>query len=132
MSYLAGDYLTTTVWPDNIHTVCSVCKYLANYWESSVMISEVQTQKPPADASGFPILGNLPELARGPIQFLTRLLKDYGDVASFSLMGEKGVVLGNPQDIDRVLLETGKRYGKFKPSFALRTVLGNGLVTSEG
>jgi cytochrome P450 len=96
------------------------------------MISEVQSQKTPVGVSGFPIIGNLPDFARGPIEFLTGLKEEYGDVASFSLMGEKGVLLGSPQDIDRVFMESGKRYGKFKPTFALRTVLGNGLVTSDG
>jgi cytochrome P450 len=47
-------------------------------------------------------------------------------------MGDKGILISHPDDIERVLLETGKRYGKGVSSYALQTILGNGLVTSEG
>jgi cytochrome P450 len=88
--------------------------------------------KQPVMISGFPLLGNLPEFARDSLKFITRLQQEHGDVAGFSLMGNKGVLVSNPQDIETVLLETGKRYGKGDPSYALKTILGNGLVTSEG
>ncbi|MBX3086585.1 MAG: cytochrome P450 [Anaerolineae bacterium] len=96
------------------------------------MVSIQQAQKQPAGVRGLPIVGSLPDFARDPIKFITRLQRDYGDVAAFSLMGLKGVLISDPADIERVLLETGKRYGKFSASYALRTILGNGLVTSEG
>ena len=96
------------------------------------MVSQTPTQKKPMGVHGFPIIGNLPDFARNPIKFITRLQNEYGDVAAFSLMGNKSVLISNPEEIERVLLETGKRYGKFAPSYALRTILGNGLVRSEG
>lgn len=98
------------------------------------MVSQPQTQKQPAGASGLPFIGNLPEFARDPIKFVTRLQKDYGDVAAFSLMGSKSVLISNPDDVERVLLETGKRYsnGKEGTGATLKPILGNGLVTSEG
>src|SRR3954462_2383006 len=96
------------------------------------MLNISPTQKRLAHVPGFPLIGNLPEFARNPIKFITRLQQEYGDIASFSLMGNKGILISDPNDIERVLLETGKRYGKFNPSYALRTILGNGLVTSEG
>lgn len=96
------------------------------------MVVLQHTEKPPAGIPGFPVVGNLPEFARDPIKFITRLQQEYGDVVAFSLPGLKSVLISSPQDIDRVLVETGKRYGKFKPSYAMRVVLGNGLVTSEG
>jgi cytochrome P450 len=83
-------------------------------------------------ASGLPFVGSLPEFARDAIKFITRLQQDYGDVAGFSLMGKKSVLISDPDDIARVLLETGKGFGKFAPTYAMRTILGNGLVTSEG
>jgi cytochrome P450 len=60
------------------------------------------------------------------------LQRDYGDVAGFALLGKKSVLISDPEDIAQVLVETGKRFGKFAPSYAMRTILGNGLVTSEG
>jgi cytochrome P450 len=96
------------------------------------MISQPQVQKKPAGASGFPLVGSMPEFARDPIKFITRLQQEYGDVAAFSLLGNKSVLVSHPEDIERVLLETGKRYSKFNPTYAMRTILGNGLVTSQG
>lgn len=91
-----------------------------------------QTTQQPTGVQGLPFIGNLPEFARDPIKFITRLQQTYGDVASFSLLGNKSVLVSDPDEIDRVLVETGKRYSKFKPTYAMRTILGNGLVTSEG
>ncbi len=86
----------------------------------------------PNGARRLPVVGNLPEFARDPIKFIARLQKEYGDVAAFSLMGKKSVLISDPDEIARVLLETGKSFGKFEPTYAMRTILGNGLVTSEG
>lgn len=96
------------------------------------LVSQQLVQRKPASLPGWPIVGNMAEFARDPIKFITRLQQEFGDVAGFSLMGNKSVLLSNPEDIERVLLETGKRFGKFKPTYAMRTILGNGLVTSEG
>lgn len=96
------------------------------------MASELHAQKTPNGVSGLPILGNLPEFARDPITFIEALQRDYGDVAAFSLLGNKSVLLSHPEDSERVLLETGKGFGKFKATYAMRKILGNGLVVSEG
>lgn len=98
------------------------------------MVSQQQSYQQPVKVPGFPLVGNLPEFARDPIAFVTRLQKEVGDVAAFSLMGNKAVLISHPKDIEQVLLETGKRYnnGKNDSSLAMHTILGNGLVTSEG
>lgn len=91
-----------------------------------------QLQKQPTGVAGLPVVGNLPEFAKNPIEFLTRLQQGYGDVVGFSLMSKKGILISDPEDIEQVLLTTGKRYGKFTLPYAVQIVLGNGLVTSEG
>jgi cytochrome P450 len=91
-----------------------------------------QAVKEPVKAPGFPLIGNMPEFARDPIKFITRLQQEYGDVAGFTLLGHKSVLISDPKEIQRVLVETGKSFGKFQASYAMRTILGNGLVTSEG
>ena len=96
------------------------------------MISQKEMQKQPVSVPRLPLVGNLPEFARNPIGFITHLQQAYGDIVGFSLMSKRGVLISNPEDIQQVLLETGKRYGKFTPTYTLRMVLGNGLVTSEG
>lgn len=97
------------------------------------MLSDQQLHKQIAGPSGFPIIGSLVDLARDPLQFVTRLQSQYGDIVQFS-MGPAGktVLVSHPDHIDQILLETGKRYSRGNPTYALKTVLGNGLVTSEG
>lgn len=97
------------------------------------MVSQPHTLKSPTGAPGVPFIGSLAEFARNPIGFITRLQQEYGDVAAFSLLGNKGVLLSHPADVERVLVETGKRYGNGKGNmYALDTVLGNGIIMAEG
>lgn len=98
-----------------------------------MVVREVVKEKPAA-VPGLPLVGNMVDFARDPIGFVTRLQKEYGDVAAFSLLGTQSVLISDPADIDRVLLETGKRYsnGKNTGESAMHAILGNGLVTSEG
>jgi cytochrome P450 len=89
--------------------------------------------KQPGEKPGFPIIGNLIDFARDPLGFLTQLRQNYGDFARFSTgMGNRSLLLSDPDSIERVLLETGKRYNKGHSSLATALVFGNGLVTSEG
>lgn len=96
------------------------------------MISE--NYKKPTPIPAYPLIGNLPDFARDPIAFVTRLQREHGDVAAFSLLGNKSVLISNPDDIDRVLLETGKRYnnGKNESATVLNEIVGNGIVRAEG
>lgn len=95
------------------------------------MTAAKKTQTAP-NIKGYPIVGSLPDFARDPIAFITHLKDTHGDVVTFSLAGNKSALFSDPKDVDRVLMETGKHYGKFKPTYAMRTILGNGLVISEG
>lgn len=99
------------------------------------MLIPEKTQKQLNGAPGLPIIGNMAEFARNPINFVSRLQRDYGDVAAFSLMGAKSILISNPEDIERVFLETGKRYSNGKSDMnggERHPILGNGLVVSEG
>lgn len=96
------------------------------------MVAPAHSAKKLVKTPSYPFVGNLPDIARSPLKFVSNLKEKYGDVAQFSLLGDNVVLLSIPEEIERVLLETGKRYTKFDPPYALRTILGNGLVSSEG
>lgn len=84
---------------------------------------------------GMPIVGHLFDFGRDPIGFLTRLQHERGDAAAFSMGGRTQVLLTHPDDVETVLLETGRRFEKGYSSmggYAVPRLLGNGLVTSEG
>lgn len=82
---------------------------------------------------GLPLVGNILDIAQNPLQFAERLQREHGDFVAFSLgKGNKTVLISDPHAVKQVLLETGKSYNRGDPTYAMKTVLGNGLVTSEG
>ena len=82
----------------------------------------------PVRVPGLPLVGNLLDLARNPLEFVTRLQQEYGDVALFSMgKGNQTILISDPQAVKQVLLETGKVYSRGTPSHAMKTVLGNVL-----
>lgn len=84
---------------------------------------------------GLPIVGHLFDFGRDPIGFLTRLQRERGDAAAFSMGGKTQILLTHPDDVETVLLETGRRFDKGYAAmggYSVPRLLGNGLVTSEG
>jgi cytochrome P450 len=79
------------------------------------------------------VLGQLPKLAADPLTFLVKAAREYGDVSRFRLAHLRAHLVASPDGIRHVLQENHKNYNKQTPGFeALRLILGNGLLTSEG
>jgi cytochrome P450 len=92
---------------------------------------------PPTRRERVPGVSNLVAFMRDRRAFVEDLHTRYGDVAGFSLAGDRWVQLTHPADIERVLVATGrtnrKGYQTYKQTgYVFRTVFGNGLLTSEG
>ncbi len=82
---------------------------------------------------GLPFVGVLPQLTRDPLAFLTRAARDYGDVVRVPLgRRTKTYLVSDPRLIEEVHIHSNRRYLKGPPYNALRHLLGNGLVTSDG
>lgn len=82
------------------------------------------------------LLGHLPAFQRDPLGFLTNCADEergYGDVVTLRMLHKRVYLLLNPEDIERVLVIDHRQFSK--PSWlrtrAVRTLLGDGLVTSE-
>ncbi|WP_049985558.1 cytochrome P450 [Halobellus rufus] len=87
----------------------------------------------PPGPAGVPVFGNSRQYARDPFTFLASVEAAYGDVAQFDLGPLETYLLGNPRDIERVLVTDAAKYSK--PDFqddAIGTLLGDGLLLSEG
>ncbi len=81
---------------------------------------------------GLPLIGCLLELQRDALATFTKASK-LGDVVELKLPYFRGYVVSKPELIEHVLHDNYKAYGKQTRGYAaLRTVLGNGLLTSEG
>jgi len=82
---------------------------------------------------GHPLLGSLPLVRRDPIRVFLQSFRDYGDVVRFRFGPLVAHLVSSPAGVNHVLAENNKNYGKQTRGYAaLRYVLGNGLLTSEG
>ena len=85
---------------------------------------------PPA----HPLWGHMPGFKRDPLGFLTHCARNYGRVVPLRLLYLPAVLLLDPSDIERVLVTEHREF--IKPAWlrtaAVRRLLGNGLLTSEG
>ncbi|WP_182876001.1 cytochrome P450 [Microbispora sp. H10670] len=81
---------------------------------------------------GLPLLGSLPEFARDPLAFLSRLASYPADQVRWRLGPTPVVFLNNPEMIHEVL--AGREFTFRKPDlgYAFRHLLGDGFITSRG
>ncbi|WP_418280114.1 cytochrome P450 [Halorubrum sp. DTA98] len=87
----------------------------------------------PPGPIGDPLFGTARRYANDPFSFMRACAESYGDVVRFDLGPRETYMLTNPSDVQRVLVADAARYRK--PSFgddAIRTLLGDGLLMSEG
>ncbi len=87
----------------------------------------------PPGPIGDPLFGNGRQYADDPFTFMRACADSYGDVVRFDLGPLETYMLTNPRDVERVLVAEAARYRK--PAFgddAIRTLLGDGLLMSEG
>ena len=86
------------------------------------------------DVPASPFVGHLWDMKRDPLGLLMRAHRDIGDVATFTFLGlSKAVMVSDPDLVKRVFVDNHHNYGKRTRGYsALRFLLGNGLVTSEG
>lgn len=84
---------------------------------------------PPGDA----VLGHLREVQRDQLGFVLRAREGCGDVSRFRFILLPAHLLAHPDHVKHVLVDNHRAYDKQTKGFqALRLVLGNGLLTSEG
>lgn len=81
---------------------------------------------------GWPVLGSLPHIRRGMLQFFVDASK-YGDVVQLRFPGRVGYLIVHPELLEHVFVANHKNFAKQTRGYQmLRLALGEGLVTSEG
>ncbi|WP_165423256.1 cytochrome P450 [Ktedonosporobacter rubrisoli] len=86
----------------------------------------------PAPESNF-FVGNIFDLQRDPMNFYLYLHKTYGDIVRFRVFANIYVYLiFHPDDIDYTLRRNHQNYHRGVAHRRLRSLLGDGLLTSEG
>jgi cytochrome P450 len=82
---------------------------------------------------GLPILGALPQVRKDPLQFLSRMVREYGDVVLLGGVGsQKFFLVTHPRDIEHVWKTHARNYVKGANFQLLRPLAGNGLFLNEG
>lgn len=89
-------------------------------------------KKNPIGPKGNLITGHLKAFQSNPLKFLTNLATDYGEFVPFRLGPfQKVYLINNPDLIKEVLVTKQKSFIKSKDIQTLKTLVGNGLLTSE-
>ena len=80
------------------------------------------------------MLGNLPELARDPLQFLERCAREFGDFVPLRFLNRRVFLLNDPDAIESVLVTQSRSFRKTLGyrTPVMRRLFGQGLLTSEG
>lgn len=78
------------------------------------------------------LLGSAVNLGRNSMKFLTKCAREYGDIVYLRFFGTPICLLTHPNDIEYVLVKNPSNFVKSRDYRALKSVLGNGLLTNEG
>lgn len=96
------------------------------------VVSSTSRRVPPGPKPRL-LLGNALELRRDAPAFVLDLRRRYGDIARYQVLRSQMYMLSHPDYVKHVLQDNHRNYGKNSFAYrALRIVLGNGLLTSQG
>jgi cytochrome P450 len=86
----------------------------------------------PPGPKGLPLFGNVFEPRGDAIGYFTKCVREHGDIVFLRFVGVPMCFVNRPEYIESVLVTQSGNFEKSKDYRALRRVLGNGLLTSEG
>jgi cytochrome P450 len=87
----------------------------------------------PPGPKGFPVIGNILPFRDDPLGFMTATQRRYGDLVSVKLMNNYAICGFRPEHVRYCLMEHPRSFHTIQSSGGnLRTLLGEGLLTSEG
>ena len=91
------------------------------------------TRAAPSPAEASIGLGHLPDMRRDQLSVFTAARRDHGDVVRLRFGWATVHLLAHPDAIKHVFVDNVRNFDKQTPGFEkLRTILGNGLLTSDG
>ncbi len=75
---------------------------------------------------------SLGPLNNNPLEYFTKVAREYGDIAGMRVLNFKTIFINHPDLIEEVLVTNARKYSKGRVLRANRHVFGEGLLTSEG
>lgn len=89
-------------------------------------------QQKPAGPKGYPLLGVIPMLKKGPLQFFLNMSEQYGDIAYWNTGRNKVYFINHPDGVKHVLSDNARNYHKSLFYRHLLPVFGGGMPMLEG
>ena len=86
---------------------------------------------PPGPSDGLK-RWSLGPLNDSPLEYFSKLAREYGDVAGIRILNFKTIFINHPDTIEEALVTNARKYTKGRVLRANRHVFGEGLLTSEG
>ncbi|HVB34799.1 MAG TPA: cytochrome P450 [Patescibacteria group bacterium] len=86
----------------------------------------------PPGPKGLFLVGNAFQLSRDWMGSLTRCARQYGDVVFFPFLRTPVCLVSRPDLIESILVTGDRNFTKSRDYRAMRRVMGDGLLTSEG
>ncbi len=86
----------------------------------------------PTGPPAHPLTGNLREFGADRLGYLRFLAREYGDFVPLKLLRGTAILLNHPDLIEEVLVAKKRHFIKARGTRSLRSLLGNGLLVSEG
>lgn len=91
------------------------------------------TLKHPPKTAGLPLIGSIPNVLKQQINFLEQARETHGDVYKLDLGMLKILIFNHPDHAQYILRDNARNYRKGGAMWdSVRSLLGNGLVVSEG
>jgi cytochrome P450 len=90
--------------------------------------------KTPPTAPGHFVLGNILDVRRDPLEFLTTTARTHGDVVRYRLATYDFYLVTHPDGVQRIVLDNNRNYTRNGAvvAAALKPVFGSPLVLSDG
>lgn len=90
------------------------------------------TTRLPPRVKGYPVLGNVVALLRDPLGFAIECARIHGDMVQIHVGSLPIILVTHPTNVEEVLRGKHRSFVKDRGTRLLSSVLGQGLVTSEG
>jgi len=86
----------------------------------------------PPGPKNSPIVGNLYAFRKSPLDFLSKMAREYGDLVYFKVARQHMYLVNHPDYAREVLVNNQSNFIKSRALQRAKVLLGEGLLTSEG
>ena len=99
--------------------------------KNSPRVINLEVNKPVNYEKGLPVIGCLPEFIKSPIEFFSRLARDYVELIEFNFAGKNVVLITDGDLAHQILVKEIQNFRKSdRDALIMGRVLGRGLVTN--